>query len=38
MSHKVALTGDVTESGGKMTIAATLKMISKALSSCGHTP
>ena len=30
MSHTVALTGDVTESGGKMTLAATnLKMISK---------
>jgi hypothetical protein len=30
MSHKVELTGDVTENGGKMTIAATnLKMISK---------
>jgi hypothetical protein len=30
MSHTVALTGDVTDSGGKMTIAATaLKMISK---------
>jgi hypothetical protein len=30
MSHTVALTGDVTESGGKMTIAATnLKMISR---------
>ena len=30
MSHKVELTGDVTESGGTMTIAATsLKMISK---------
>ena len=30
LSHKVELTGDVTESGGNMTIAATnLKMISK---------
>ncbi|PYU25836.1 MAG: hypothetical protein DMG32_11230 [Acidobacteria bacterium] len=30
MSHKVELTGDVTETGGTMTIAATsLKMISK---------
>ena len=30
MSHTVALTGDVTESGGKMMLAATnLKMISK---------
>ena len=30
MSHKVELTGDVTEAGGTMTIAATsLKMISK---------
>jgi hypothetical protein len=30
MSHKVELTGDVTEVGGKMTIAATsLKMISR---------